>query len=139
MCVFNILLTVKEFAKLLVQHKFQSNLNQFPDNLLTPPMLYSVQSGEWMASGGGDSTVVVWHRSSTGSWEKEAMLNHAESVSSVAFSPDDAVLGTSSSDNNARIYEAGGSWDELARIKGHQDEANGLSFMSAGPRLTMGI
>lgn len=92
-----------------------------------------------MASGGSDSIVVVWHRNESGSWDKEQTLKHAEGVISVSFSPDDAVLGTSSSDNNARIYEAGGGWDELARIKGHQDEANGLSFMSAGPRLTMGM
>uniref|UniRef100_A0A7S1DJ60 Anaphase-promoting complex subunit 4 WD40 domain-containing protein n=2 Tax=Hemiselmis andersenii TaxID=464988 RepID=A0A7S1DJ60_HEMAN len=93
-------------------------------------------SGDFLASGGGDECVIVWRKESGKGWVEEQTMIHFDVVNSVAFSPDDSILGAAS-DNGAQLFEVGGEWEEQANIEYHQDQVNGLSFFANGPRLTV--
>eukprot|EP00286_Rhodomonas_abbreviata_P006957 CAMPEP_0181330544 /NCGR_PEP_ID=MMETSP1101-20121128/23960_1 /TAXON_ID=46948 /ORGANISM="Rhodomonas abbreviata, Strain Caron Lab Isolate" /LENGTH=328 /DNA_ID=CAMNT_0023439815 /DNA_START=235 /DNA_END=1221 /DNA_ORIENTATION=+ len=93
--------------------------------------------GGMLASGGGDKIAHVWKIGEGGQLSKQQTLKHAEQVNCTMFSPDSLLLSTAAADGHVRVYEAGREWDELARLKGHSDEANSVSLACKGARVLL--
>jgi WD40 repeat protein len=57
----------------------------------------------WLASGGWDFTVKLWDVN-TGK-EKNTLMEHSGSVTSVAFSPDSSLLASGSLDGTIKLWD----------------------------------
>jgi WD40 repeat protein len=90
--------------------------------------------GKLLATAGSDKCAKVWHVGASGQWALIKTLKMAEEVTCVAWSPDQLLLAASSTDSTVRVYHASDGWNELARIKGHTDEVNGVSIINKGNR-----
>ena len=91
--------------------------------------------GKWLASGGGDQTVILWDVRSRRLLA--TLSGHWDSVSSVAFSPDGKRLASGSWDRTVILWDLT-SRKPLARLLGHKDKVSSVAFSPDGKRLASG-
>ncbi|HEY9810583.1 MAG TPA: hypothetical protein V6D13_14740 [Halomicronema sp.] len=87
-------------------------------------------NGEFIASGGNDKVVKVWHRNGS------VMANldgHSESVTRVAWSPNSKILASASRDKTVNLWNFEGESPYLQNtLKGHKDFVFGVAFSPDG-------
>lgn len=105
----------------------------------TGPILSACVSpdGTLLATGGQDKMAQVWRVGGDKKVTRLQTCKHAEQVNSVLFASDGLLMATAAADGHVRVYEAGREWEELARLKGHADEATALSFHNKGSRVLL--
>jgi WD40 repeat protein len=84
------------------------------------------------AAGGGQSICMIWELKPEKGWVNSLVLRgHADSLTTVAFSPDSKLILTSSRDGTERLWSVrtGGS---LATISGHAGPSSAASFSPDG-------
>ena len=76
-------------------------------------------------------------------WDSESgrrlgeLTNHQGAIFTLAFSPDGALLASSSGDQTIRLWSTK-TWSEVATLRGHEDEVFSLAFSADGRRLITG-
>eukprot|EP00802_Teleaulax_amphioxeia_P019728 Tamp_19973.p1 GENE.Tamp_19973~~Tamp_19973.p1 ORF type:complete len:379 (+),score=83.22 Tamp_19973:72-1139(+) len=93
--------------------------------------------GQLVATGSGDKTSKIWQKTKTaggGKWEQIKTLKSGDEVTALSWSPCQLLLAVGCADNFVRVYHASDGWAELARIKQHSDEVNGVSIVNKGTR-----
>jgi len=93
--------------------------------------------GQWLATGGTDSTVRVWNLET-----KAAPLElkgHTDWISGLAFSPDGKLLATSSADKTARVWKTD-TWKEEFQLPLQITEpVGGVAFATEGDLLAFAV
>lgn len=93
---------------------------------------------EWdrlLASGSWDRTIKVW-KVDTGSVES-TLAGHADSVYSVAFSPDGKFLASGSADHTIKLWDIANK-KEVRTFSGHNDPVYSVAFSPDGKLLASG-
>jgi WD40 repeat protein len=88
--------------------------------------------GLWMASGGGDSTVIVWNVISRKL--ERRLLGHIAGIHALAFSPDGRILASGSRDDTIRLWDLK-TGQQLALLRGHGAKVTSLGFSPDGQLL----
>jgi eukaryotic-like serine/threonine-protein kinase len=65
------------------------------------------------------------------------LTNHQAAILALAFSPEGALLASSSGDQTIRLWNTK-TWSEVATLRGHEDEVYSLAFSADGRRLITG-
>jgi WD40 repeat protein len=91
-----------------------------------------------LASGSIDNTVRLWNvQDVTSPVELRKLEGHSGFVKTVAFSPDNKTLASSSLDQTVRLWDVA-LGKELLSLKGHTDAVNTIAFSSDGKLLASG-
>ena len=89
-------------------------------------------NGLWMASGNGDSTIIVWNL--TSHKLERRLFGHSAPVHSLAISPDGQILASGGWDHTIRLWDLK-TGQQLSLLRGHGDWLNWLSFSPDGQQL----
>ncbi|KAL4430857.1 hypothetical protein ABPG75_006113 [Micractinium tetrahymenae] len=95
-------------------------------------------SGDMLASCGGDRTVRIWARDGAAlveRWRCVAVLEdtHSRTIRSCSWSPDGRQLATASFDRTIAIWRhAGGVWENVAMLEGHESEVKEVAWAPNG-------
>ena len=93
--------------------------------------------GKLLVTAGADKCSKVWFlgdEGAQGQCSLIATLKVADEAAAAAFSPDQLLLAVACADGIVRVFHATDGWPEVARIKGHSDEVNAVSFTAKGAR-----
>ena len=92
-----------------------------------------------LASCSGDKTIRIWAREAGGGgWRCMGVLEHAHSrtVRSCCWSPSGRQLATAGFDRVTAIWEhAGGVWEQVAALEGHESEVKEVAWAPSGSLL----
>ena len=82
-----------------------------------------------------EKSIKIWH-AETGEPMAE-LTGHQSWIPTLAFSPDGALLASSSADQTIRLWDTK-TWKQTAVLRGHQDEVYCLAFSGDGKQLISG-
>jgi len=86
----------------------------------------------------GDKPAAETDESLSGGWSRTELLQgHANSVASLAFSPDGSLLASGSQDSTLRLWSTT-DWTEVARMEGFKGSISSLAFSPDGRYLATG-
>jgi WD40 repeat protein len=88
--------------------------------------------GLWMASGSGDSTVIVWDAISRK--PERRLFGHRTGVMALAFSPDQRSLASGGYDGTIRLFDLKTA-QQISLLRGHGATVKRLSFSPDGQLL----
>jgi WD40 repeat protein/serine/threonine protein kinase len=90
-----------------------------------------------IATGAGytERTIRLWNPESGARLGE--LTGHQGAIFTLAFSPDGALLASSSGDQTIRLWNTK-TWTEVATLRGHEDEVFSLAFSADGRRLISG-
>jgi eukaryotic-like serine/threonine-protein kinase len=91
--------------------------------------------GKWLATGGGDGTIMLWD-AATGE-RYETIFGHRGAVSDLSFSPDGRLLASSSEDRSVKLWEVP-TGRLVGTFHGHSDFAHAVAFRPDGRELASG-
>ncbi|PSC68890.1 DNA mismatch repair MSH4 [Micractinium conductrix] len=94
-------------------------------------------NGDMLASCSGDRTVRIWARDAADAarWRCAAVLEdcHSRTIRSAAWSPDGRCLATASFDRTTAVWRhAGGVWEQVAVLEGHESEVKEVAWSPGG-------
>jgi eukaryotic-like serine/threonine-protein kinase len=85
--------------------------------------------GHWLASGSGDTTVMIWNVNSHK--PERRLLGHIAGVQALTFSPDGRILASGGRDHTIRLWDMN-TGQQLCLLRGHSGVVNSLSFSPDG-------
>lgn len=95
-------------------------------------------TGDMLASCGGDRTVRIWRRDPGAQperWLCAAILDdtHTRTIRSACWSPCGRYLATASFDRTTAVWQhAGGVWEVVAMLEGHESEVKEVAWNPNG-------
>jgi WD40 repeat protein len=89
--------------------------------------------GQWLVSGGQDSTLKIWSLRSGNLLR--TLYGHNAKVTSVAISPDGRFVASAADDGTARLWEVAGG-QQVRDLTGHRNLISSVAFASSGSVLT---
>jgi WD40 repeat protein/serine/threonine protein kinase len=91
--------------------------------------LVTAPDGLSMASGAGDSTVIIWNVFSRNL--ERRLLGHSAPIHALAYSPDGRILASAGRDHTIRLWDMKTS-QQLSLLRGHGSFADSLGFSPDG-------
>eukprot|EP01116_Phalansterium_solitarium_P022381 TRINITY_DN7370_c0_g1_i2.p1 TRINITY_DN7370_c0_g1~~TRINITY_DN7370_c0_g1_i2.p1 ORF type:complete len:447 (-),score=136.27 TRINITY_DN7370_c0_g1_i2:125-1465(-) len=95
-------------------------------------------NGLYLASGSKDYTVVIWDVLDPRMRPLRTLVGHTGAVSLVAWSPDDSMLLTCSSDNTFRLWDSATGQCKRVITSKHSDSPTAVAWMPDGQRFVTG-
>ena len=92
-------------------------------------------NGEWLVSGGQDSTLKIWNLRSGNLLL--TLYGHSGKVTDVAISPDGRYVASASEDGTARLWDVAGS-AQVRILGGHRNLISSVAFASGGQQVLTG-
>ncbi|MGF1539219.1 MAG: AAA-like domain-containing protein [Pleurocapsa sp.] len=101
-------------------------------------LVYTVaisSDGNFMASGGTDRTLILWHKTTTG-WQQGKILQHDGWVVDAAISKDGNLIATASRDRTVKLWSRDGR--SVATLLGHQQPVNSVAIFPDNSQIVSG-